>query len=240
MQSYYFVMALIYTTGTWVLLKYLYYKIHLILCKHSVNSEIAVIGLNKAKVISIQTHMWSRVIPLVSGAHQWGQVHPHRQDVIRVGVHIHSQGKLHIWSLNVVNSSAVHRLDDGPDLRERQMQGESWNLKKFKKASCNLQCFLLTDIVKILDWRHHLVAHSRDYIYRHSHFKSHPVVSQQALQLVAMPLSHVLPAAQLQFGQELFQGAGAVAVPAGWVTRPPLHDLLLQDLLNAVEGEMGQ
>ena len=134
MQSYYFVMDLIYKTGTWVLLKYLYYKIHLILCKHSASSEITIIGLNKAKVISIQKHMWFRVIPLVSRAHQWGQVHPHRQDMIRVGMHIHSQGKLHIWSLNVVNSSAVHRLNDGPNLRERQMQGESWNLKKEKKG----------------------------------------------------------------------------------------------------------
>lgn len=53
-----------------------------------------------------------------------------------------------------------------------------------------------------------------------------------------VPLSHVPPPTQLQFGQEVFQGGGAVAVPTGWVTRPPLHDLLLQDLLNSVESEM--
>lgn len=55
---------------------------------------------------------------------------------------------------------------------------------------------------------------------------------------MAVPLSHVPPPTQLQFGQELFEGGGAVAVPAGWVTRPPLHDLLLQDLLNSTESEM--
>lgn len=68
-------------------------------------------------------------------------------------------------------------------------------------------------------------------------FQTYPVVSQQALQLVAVPLSHVPPPAQLQLGQELLQGGGAVAVPAGWVTRAPLHDLLLQDLLNPMERE---
>lgn len=55
---------------------------------------------------------------------------------------------------------------------------------------------------------------------------------------MAVPFGHVPPPAQLQFGQELLQGGGAVAVPAGWVTRSPLHDLLLQDLLNSVESEM--
>lgn len=70
-----------------------------------------------------------RWVSLVSHAHEWGQVHPHRQHIIRVGVHIHGQGKLHIWCLNIVNSSAVHCLYDGPDLREWEMQRESWNLK---------------------------------------------------------------------------------------------------------------
>ena len=75
--------------------------------------------------------LWSR-------AHKRGQVHPHRQDIVRVGVHIHSQGKLHIWCLNVVNSGAVHGLYDGPDLREWQMEGESWNLKlRTKKKPIN-------------------------------------------------------------------------------------------------------
>ncbi len=55
---------------------------------------------------------------------------------------------------------------------------------------------------------------------------------------MAVPLSHVPPPTHLQFGQELLQGGGAVAVPAGWVTRAPLHDLLLQDLLNSMEREM--
>lgn len=52
----------------------------------------------------------------VSRAHQRGQIHPHRQNIIRVGVHVHSQRKLHIWRLNIVNSGAVDRLYDGPDL----------------------------------------------------------------------------------------------------------------------------
>lgn len=69
-----------------------------------------------------------------SCANKWGQVHPHRQDIVRVWVHIHSQGKLHIWCLNIVNSGAVHRLYDGPNLRERQVEGEAWNLKKEKKG----------------------------------------------------------------------------------------------------------
>lgn len=55
---------------------------------------------------------------------------------------------------------------------------------------------------------------------------------------MTVPLSYVPPPTLLQFGQELFQGGGAVTVPAGWVTRPPLHDLLLQDLLNSMESEM--
>lgn len=67
-------------------------------------------------------------------------------------------------------------------------------------------------------------------------FQAYPVVSQQALQFMAVPLSHFLPPAHLQFGQELFQGGGAVAVPAGWVTRAPFHNPLLQDLLNSVES----
>lgn len=69
-------------------------------------------------------------------------------------------------------------------------------------------------------------------------FFSHPVVSQQALQLVAVTLGHVPALAQLQFGQEALQGGDAVVVPAGRVTGPPLHDLLLQDLLNSAEDEM--
>lgn len=64
---------------------------------------------------------------------------------------------------------------------------------------------------------------------------THPIVSQQALQFVAVPLSHVPPPTQLQFGQEIFEGGGAVTVPAGWVTRTPLHDLFFQDLLNSTE-----
>lgn len=79
-----------------------------------------------------------------------------------------------------------------------------------------------------------IISHSLE-----SHpFQIYPVVSQQALQLVAVPLSHVPPTAQLQFRKEPFEGGGAEAVPAGWVTRAPLHDLLLQDLLNSVENEM--
>jgi len=62
-----------------------------------------------------------------------------------------------------------------------------------------------------------------------------PVVPQQPLQLVAVPLGHVPPPALLQLGQELLQGGGAVAVPAGRVARAPLHDLLLQDLLDPTE-----
>lgn len=65
--------------------------------------------------------------------------------------------------------------------------------------------------------------------------QTHPVVSQQVLQLVPVPLGHVPDPGLLQFGQELFEGGGAEAVPAGRVSRTPLHDLLLQDLLNSVE-----
>lgn len=67
---------------------------------------------------------------------------------------------------------------------------------------------------------------------------AHPIVSQQVLQLVPVPLSHVPPPAQLQFGQELFEGGGGVTVPSGRVSRTPLHDLLLQDLLDSVESEI--
>lgn len=74
-----------------------------------------------------------RWVSFVSCAYEWGQVHPHRQDIIGVGVHIHRQGKLHIWCLNIVNSSAVHCLYDGPNLRKWQMQGKSWNLKRKKE-----------------------------------------------------------------------------------------------------------
>lgn len=49
---------------------------------------------------------------------------------------------------------------------------------------------------------------------------------------MAVTLGHVPPPALLQLGQELLQGGGAIAVPAGGVTRAPLHDLLLQDLLD--------
>lgn len=52
-----------------------------------------------------------------------------------------------------------------------------------------------------------------------------------------MPLSHFLPSAQLQFGQDLFQDVVAVSVPASWVTRAPLHDLLLQNPLNSSQRE---
>lgn len=65
-----------------------------------------------------------------SRAHQRGQIHPHREDIIRVGVHIHSQSKLHIWRLNIVNAGAVDRLYDGSDLREGLMQRESRDLQK--------------------------------------------------------------------------------------------------------------
>lgn len=52
---------------------------------------------------------------------------------------------------------------------------------------------------------------------------------------MAMTLGRVQPLAQLQFGQELFQDGGAVAVPVGWLARPPLHDLVFDNLLNSVE-----
>lgn len=89
----------------------------------------------------------------MSCAHEWGQVHPHGQHIIWVGVHIHCQGKLHIWCLNIVNSSAVHCLYDGPDLRERQMQRESWNLKMNKKpisGQLAWRRFLPADIIKMI------------------------------------------------------------------------------------------
>lgn len=52
---------------------------------------------------------------------------------------------------------------------------------------------------------------------------------------MAVGLGHVPPSALLQLGQELFEGGGAVAVPAGRVSGSPLHDLLLQDLLDSGE-----
>lgn len=54
---------------------------------------------------------------------------------------------------------------------------------------------------------------------------------------MAVGLGHVPPSALLQPGQELFEGGGAVAVPARRVSGSPLHDLLLQDLLDSGEGE---
>lgn len=53
-----------------------------------------------------------------------------------------------------------------------------------------------------------------------------------------MTLGRVPPLAQLQFGQELFQDGGAVAVPVGRLARPPLHDLVFHDLLDSVEVEI--
>lgn len=53
-----------------------------------------------------------------------------------------------------------------------------------------------------------------------------------------MTLGRVPPLAQLQFGQELFQDGGAVAVPVGWLARPPLHDLVFHNLLYSVEVEI--
>lgn len=53
---------------------------------------------------------------------------------------------------------------------------------------------------------------------------------------MAVGLGHVPPSALLQLGQELFEGGGAVAVPARRVSGSPLHDLLLQDLLDS-EGQ---
>lgn len=50
---------------------------------------------------------------------------------------------------------------------------------------------------------------------------------------MAVGLGHVPPSALLQLGQELFEGGGAVAVPARRVSGSPLHDLLLQDLLDS-------
>lgn len=67
---------------------------------------------------------------LVSGAHQGGQVHPDRQNIIRVGVYVHSQGKLHVWRLNIVNAGAVDCFYDGPDLREGLVQREAGDLPK--------------------------------------------------------------------------------------------------------------
>lgn len=101
-------------------------------------------------------------------------------------------------------------------------------------------CFLPADIFpeqRIFYWWL-MTSYGDSFLYFFPHSVSsqtYPVVSQQALQLVAVPLSHIPPPAQLQFGQELFQGSGAVAVPAGWMTRAPLHDLLLQDLLNPMK-----
>lgn len=66
---------------------------------------------------------------------------------------------------------------------------------------------------------------------------ANPAVPQEALQLVAVGLGHVPPSALLQLGQELFEGGGAVAVPARRVSGSPLHDLLLQDLLDSGGGE---
>lgn len=45
-------------------------------------------------------------------------------------MHVHSQGKLHIWRLNIVNAGAVDCFYDGPDLREGLMQREARDLKK--------------------------------------------------------------------------------------------------------------
>lgn len=53
---------------------------------------------------------------------------------------------------------------------------------------------------------------------------------------MAVSLGHVPPSALLQLGQELLEGGGAVAVPARRVSGSPLHDLLLQDLLDS-EGQ---
>lgn len=53
---------------------------------------------------------------------------------------------------------------------------------------------------------------------------------------MAVGLGHVPPSALLQLGQELFEGGGAVAVPARRVSGSPLHDLLLQNLLDS-EGQ---
>lgn len=53
-----------------------------------------------------------------------------------------------------------------------------------------------------------------------------------------MALGRVPPLAQLQFGEELFQDGGAVAVPVGWLARPPLHDLVFHNLLNPAEVEI--
>lgn len=66
----------------------------------------------------------------------------------------------------------------------------------------------------------------------------YPRVSQQVLEFVTMTLGRVPPLAQLQFGQELFQDGGAVAVPVGWLARPPLHDLVFHNLLYSVEVEI--
>lgn len=52
-----------------------------------------------------------------------------------------------------------------------------------------------------------------------------------------MLLGRVPPLAQLQSGQELLQDGGAVAVPVGWLARPPLHDLVFHNLLNPAEAE---
>lgn len=55
---------------------------------------------------------------------------------------------------------------------------------------------------------------------------------------MAVSLSHILSSDQLQLGQELLQGGSAVAVPAGWLTRSPLHYLLLQDPLDSIQRDM--
>lgn len=58
-------------------------------------------------------------------------------------------------------------------------------------------------------------------------FPTHPVVSEEVLQLDPVALRYILTTTQLKFGQKLFQGGVAVPVPASWVTRAPLHNLLL-------------
>lgn len=132
---------------------------------------------------------------LVSCADKWGKVHPHRQDIIRVGVHIHSQGKLHIWCLNIVNSGAVYCLYNGPNLWEWQMDGESWNLKR------NNCLVVIYNMTSSMTGYVTVLSDSTYQLFLQSHpFQSYPVVSQQALQLMAVPLSNVLTPVHLQFG----------------------------------------
>lgn len=131
-------------------------------------------------------------------------------------MHVHSQGKLHVWRLNVVNAGAVDCFYDGPDLGKGLMQREPRDLPK---NSGQRQRTLMTRLMT--------TAVTRGY----------PHVSQQVLEFVAVTLGRVPPLAQLQFRQELFQDGGAVAVPVGRLARPPLHDLVFHDLLDSVEVE---